>query len=203
MCLHSSVNSPIENDNVVEENRILQKDYDDALKVFLAYKKNVDASVKAGTRAPTPPKHPKTKAVEKGPPNKPKLKIMILMCMCRNSQSIAPNLDCGSSCFIKCIKEKILTCERGVARTGSETNLQGSIPCDTAGARKPDLAVGISNGYRSFARGTLKSMSSRKGVIEKGRGFDSPQSPVIDPSSCPLFGTQRTFPDVTANLYSS
>ena len=36
-------------------------------------------------------------------------------------------------------------------------------------------------------------MSSRKGVIEKGRGFDSPQSPVIDPSSCPLFGTQRTF----------
>jgi hypothetical protein len=98
---------------------------------------------------------------------------------------------------------KILTCERGVARTGSETNLQGSIPCDTAGARKPDLAVGISNGYRSFARGTLKSMSSRKGVIEKGRGFDSPQSPVIVPSSCPLFGTQRTFPDVTANLYSS
>ena len=79
------------------------------------------------------------------------------------------NFMCDRCMYLSCAY--ILTCERGVARTGSETNLQGSIPCDTAGARKPDLAVRISNGYRSFARGTLKSMLSRKGVIEKGRGL--------------------------------
>ena len=52
--------------------------------------------------------------------------------------------------------------------------LQDSIPCDSAGARKPDLAVGISHGSYLATRGTLKSMFSHKGVIEKGLGVQFP-----------------------------
>ena len=58
-------------------------------------------------------------------------------------------------------------------KTGSETKLQGSIPCDNAGAWKPELALGISNESHSFVRGILNSMYSLMGLIKKGWVFDS------------------------------
>ena len=55
-------------------------------------------------------------------------------------------------------------------------DLQGLIPCDSAGAQKPDLAVGISHGSHLSIRDTFKSMFSRNGVIEKGPGVQFPST---------------------------
>ena len=84
--------------------------------------------------------------------------------------------------------------------SSSSLEVQGSIPCDSAGAWKPNLAVGISHGSHSATQGTLKSMFSRKGVIEKARGFDSPQPPVICFLLCTLRVKQRTHSTVIAKF---
>jgi hypothetical protein len=102
-CLHFSVNSVPKNDTAVEENEREMRNYTRAVEVWVKYSDAVDAAKKSGRDPPPYPKHPVTGQVMKMASKRPKLRQIIYMCMCRNSQCLMKGGDHGSSCFIKCM----------------------------------------------------------------------------------------------------
>jgi hypothetical protein len=102
-CLHFSVNSVPKNNTVVERNEREMSNYTRAMEVWVKYSDAADAAKKSD-RNPSPyPKHPVTGQVIKMAPKQTKLRQIIYMRMCRNSQCLMKGGNHGSSCFIKCM----------------------------------------------------------------------------------------------------
>ena len=91
---------------MVPDNEVLMSEFNDLKKVWDKYQAAVEQAKKDGVQAPPPPKHPKTGAVMKGPPKKPKLREQILVCRGGISNCITPGSDVGSSCPAKCINKE-------------------------------------------------------------------------------------------------
>ena len=105
-CLHPSTNYVLENDTVVDENKVMTDTYNSAATVWNTYTAKKEAEKKKGASArPVPnPKHPITGVEMKAAPKRPNLlELIIIMCICKISQCLMKDSDTGSSCFMKCL----------------------------------------------------------------------------------------------------
>ena len=104
-CLHPSMNSVPENDDVVSHNTTTLAEYNAANTVWQDYKRRQDAERKkaGGGRTLALPKNPNTKKEMKQAPKRGTLLEIILMCMCKNAQCIMKDSDIGTSCFTLCM----------------------------------------------------------------------------------------------------
>ena len=87
-CLHFSVNSVPKNDTAVEENEREMSNFIRAMEVWVKYSDAADAAKKSGRDPPPYPKHPVTGQVMKMAPKRTKLRQIMYMYMCRNSQCL-------------------------------------------------------------------------------------------------------------------
>ena len=102
-CQIPTMKSVPENDTAADDNRRKLENFHRENIVWLAFKTDLDKTVKNGTPHPPKPASPVTGRVMQTAPRKPPITPILEICMCRNSKCIMRGSDCGSSCFIKCI----------------------------------------------------------------------------------------------------
>ncbi len=104
-CLHPSMNSVPENDDVVSHNTTTLAEHNAANTVWQDYKRRLDAERKkaGGGRTLALPKNPNTNKEMKQAPKLGTLLEIILMCMCKTAQCLMKGSDIGSSCFTLCM----------------------------------------------------------------------------------------------------
>jgi hypothetical protein len=93
-CKHRSTNLPPENDEMVEYNKLVLKNYEKDVKLWREHQKALSEG--RSSQAPRGLKQH---------PSRPKTKEPILQCMCSTSFCIRENSDEGSTCPIKCQKK--------------------------------------------------------------------------------------------------
>ena len=103
-CKHYSINEPLENDVIIEENRKCLEKFTIAKKVWDQYQKDLEKD--SNVPKPTHPHNP-NKTLNQKP--RPQLLLdAVLLCHCFNSKCVQEGEDQGSSCSIECVN-----CETG------------------------------------------------------------------------------------------